>query len=59
MAKKPKTGSLQKVTLNLYHGDFARLQRMYGHSNGGTIVRELVRTHIASKKQTKDKKDGE
>lgn len=37
---------LQKVTLNLYAGDFAELRRMYSTSGAGAVVRTLVRSHL-------------
>ena len=37
---------LQKVTLNLFAGDFAKLQDLYPVAGAGKIVRNLVRQHL-------------
>jgi len=37
---------LQKVTLNLFEGDFARLQVIYPRPGAAKIIRDLVRRHL-------------
>jgi hypothetical protein len=37
---------LQKVTLNLFDGDYAALQSLYPRPGAGKIIRELVRRHL-------------
>lgn len=37
---------LQKVTLNLFAGDYAALQNLYRRPGAGKIIRELVRRHL-------------
>lgn len=37
---------LEKVTLNLFKGDFERLREYHTHLGAGKVVRELVRGHI-------------
>lgn len=37
---------LQKVTLNLFEGDFERLQTLYDRLGAGKVVRTLVRSHL-------------
>lgn len=37
---------LEKVTLNLREGDFARLRALHGRLGAGKVVRELVRGHL-------------
>lgn len=46
MARRQETDPLQKVTMNLYDGDFARLSELYPSLGAGKIVRELVRAHL-------------
>ena len=37
---------MQKVTLNLYDGDFATLQGYYAEVGASIVIRKLVRKHI-------------
>lgn len=37
---------LEKVTLNLRQGDFARLQVIHGRLGAGKVIREMVIGHI-------------
>ena len=37
---------LEKVTLNLRDGDFARLRHLHGRLGAGKVIRELVIGHI-------------
>lgn len=41
-----KIEELEKVTLNLYPGDFSRLRDLYQDVPAGLVVRKLVRAHI-------------
>lgn len=43
---------LEKVTLNLRKGDFAKLQVMHGRLGAGKVIRELTIGHI---KRVEDK----
>lgn len=43
---KPKDLDLEKVTLNLYRGDFGRIQAAYDAIGGSKAIREIVRKHI-------------
>lgn len=40
--------SLEKVTLNLIQGDFARLRELYPRLGAGEVIRRLVHSHIKS-----------
>lgn len=46
MAQKAEA-PLQKVTLNLFKGDFARLQEMYPENGASVAVRKIVRKFIS------------
>jgi hypothetical protein len=37
---------IEKVTLNLRHGDFERLRVLHGRIGAGKVVRELVIKHL-------------
>lgn len=37
---------IEKVTLNLYKGDFAKLRKHYEKAGAGKIVRTLVRDYL-------------
>jgi ribonuclease PH len=37
---------LQKVTLNLFAGDYNQMQALYPRAGAGKIIRELVRRHL-------------
>jgi len=39
---------VHKHTVNLYEGDFQRLQDLYPDLGAGIVVRKLVRKHIKS-----------
>lgn len=39
----------QKHTLNLFEGDFARLQELYPDAGASLVIRTLVRRHIDEK----------
>lgn len=41
-----KTEELQKHTLNLFEGDFERLQNHYPDVGASFIIRRLVRAHV-------------
>lgn len=41
--------AISKHTLNLYHGDYAKLQTLYSSRVGAAkIIRDIVRAHIRS-----------
>lgn len=44
--KRKETRPLQKVTLNLYHGDFEKLQEQNPRIGAAKVVRELVSAHV-------------
>lgn len=37
---------MEKVTLNLFEGEFDKLRDLYGRQGGGKIVRDLVHSHL-------------
>ena len=39
---------MRKHTLNLFDGDFDRLQRMYPDIGAAAIIRRLIRKHLES-----------
>lgn len=41
-----KIDGIQKHTLNLYEGDYARIQEMFPDIGAATIIRKLVRKFI-------------
>lgn len=43
---------LQKVTLNLIEGDFAKLQEIYPRLGAGKVVRTLVHAHVRRIEET-------
>lgn len=43
-----KDEQLQKVTLNLFAGDYRRLQELFPDVGAGVIVRRLVRNYITA-----------
>lgn len=43
---RQKDPDLQKVTLFLFDGDFAKLRELHPHNGASLIVRRLVRRHI-------------
>jgi hypothetical protein len=46
---KKSTANLEKISLNLFRGDFRRLRQLHGDLGGGAVVRTLVRTYIQKK----------
>lgn len=46
MPKTVEKEPMQKHTLNLYAGDFTRLQELYPEMGASLLVRHLVRAHI-------------
>lgn len=46
MTRRKADLPLQKVTLNLYHGEMERLQSIYPRHGGSHVVRELVHAHL-------------
>lgn len=45
MARK-ETQEMEKVTLNLFKGDFAKLRELHPQLGAGKAARVLVRSHI-------------
>jgi hypothetical protein len=50
---------LEKVTLNLRKGDFARLRELHGRLGAGKVVRELVLGHIKRVEETVAQRAGQ
>lgn len=46
MAKKAED-DLTKHTLNLFPGDYARLQELYPETGAGPVIRRIIRDFIA------------
>lgn len=46
MARSEKE-PMQKHTLNLYEGDFERLQELYPEIGASMVIRKIIRKHIA------------
>lgn len=46
MGRSKEVEELQKHTLNLYKGDFEKLQMFYEKVGAGKMIREIVRAHI-------------
>jgi hypothetical protein len=46
--RKKEDYDLEKITLNLRRGDFARLQFMHGREGAGKTIRKLVIAHISN-----------
>ena len=44
-----KDRDLQKHTLNLFAGDFDKLQRLYPDVGAAAVVRRLVQKHVQDK----------
>lgn len=44
--RKRESHPLEKVTLNLFKGDFNRLREFHSNLGAGKVVRELVHAHI-------------
>lgn len=42
----PKNNDLQKCTMNLFRGDYAKLQDLYPDIGAATIIRRIVRKFI-------------
>jgi hypothetical protein len=47
MAKRQE--DLEKVTLNLYRGDYGRLQEVFPETGAAVVVRRLVRNFIRNR----------
>lgn len=47
MARRREDRAITKHTLNLYDGDYRRLQDLYGSRVGAAkIIRDIIRAHI-------------
>lgn len=42
----PKSEELQKVTMNLYAGDYGKLQELYPDVGAAVIIRRIVRKYL-------------
>lgn len=51
---RKKDLDLQKVTLFLFEGDFAKLRELHPRNGASLIVRKLVRNHIRAVQQRLD-----
>jgi hypothetical protein len=47
---------LQKVTLNIHHGDFSRLRELHPDLPVSEVVREIVHGYIMKVEETVEKK---
>lgn len=47
----PEHEAVHKHTINLYEGDFQKLQDLYPELGAGIVVRKLVRKHLRSIEQ--------
>lgn len=45
---------LQKHTINLYKGDYARLQAMYPDVGANIVIRKLIRKHVNKAMEPKE-----
>lgn len=45
--RRKENEPIQKVTLNLFHGDFGKLQDLHGDLGAGRVIRYMVRAYIA------------
>lgn len=45
---RPEKEPMQKHTLNLYEGDFERLQALYPELGASIVIRKIIRKHIES-----------
>ena len=48
-------GELQKHTLNLFPGDYAKLQDLYSDIGAATIIRRVIHAFIEQIEKTGDK----
>lgn len=47
MVRRREDHAISKHTLNLYSGDYAKLQHLYGSRIGAAkVIRDIVRAHI-------------
>lgn len=51
MPRKREVEDLEKVTLNLFKGDFKTLQDLHPYIGAGKAIRTLVRKHILTVKE--------
>ncbi len=49
--KRKEDFPIVKVTLNLFEGDWEKLQTWYPKLGGGKVVRELVRAHVRANEE--------
>lgn len=46
MARKDNNGDLYKHTLNLYAGDYAKIQDLFPNVGAGAVIRRIVREFV-------------
>lgn len=46
MARKSEPAEMTKHTLNLYAGDYQKLQSMFPETGAAIIIRKIIRKHI-------------
>jgi hypothetical protein len=46
MPRRKERFDLEKVTVKLFHGDFAKLRELYPKHGANFIIRELIHRHI-------------
>lgn len=52
MSKRKSDKPLEKVTLNLFKGDFARLGELHPQIGASVVIREMISAHIRSVDET-------
>lgn len=46
MANRKSVTPITKHTLNLFEGDYQRLQELYPKLGAGRVIRDIVRSHL-------------
>ena len=54
-----KNPDLQKCTMNLFKGDYAKLQELYPDTGAATIIRRIIRGFIEQIEKTGEKAPSE
>jgi len=47
MARRKEDKPLEKVTLNLFQGDMAKIRELHGDQKGARVIRVLVSAYLA------------
>jgi hypothetical protein len=50
MARPKEPGRLEKVTMNLWHGDFDAARVLY-HDDAGRVIRNMLRRELKQRKR--------